>query len=252
MRSVPRTLTVVGLLAAVVGTAAMPVPAYAADREQIDVVLDISNSMGESDGGDGTKIEAAQRAVHTAVKALPDGTHLGLRTFAGCKHSDQVVPIGPLDRSRVDKAVDEVELAGDTPLTYALEQAANDFHGSGHKSVLLISDGEETCGGDPVAAARALAAKCVDVRVDVIGFRVDEDTKEQLRQVAAAGCGEYLDASDAAALDKLVKRVSLRAAGNDRPLLLWFGAAAVALVLLAALVVGALLLRRRRRPRPTW
>jgi Ca-activated chloride channel family protein len=190
-----------------------PAPAFAepAPDAQVDVVLDISGSMKEPAGTGGTKIEAARRAVHTAVDALPDSTRLGLRTFGGCGRTTQAVPVGPLDRSRVKQAVDATVAAGDTPLALALQQAGRDFQPGERRSVLLVSDGEETCGGDPVAAARTLANNCVDVRVDVIGFRVDAKTREQLARVAAAGCGQYLDAADGAALVARIRRGSLSA-----------------------------------------
>ena len=68
--------------------------------------------------------------------------------------------------------------------------------------MILVTDGIETCGGDPVAAARALKESGIAVTVDVVGFDVANSAEQAaLRRVAEATDGEYADAQSAAELN---------------------------------------------------
>ena len=67
--------------------------------------------------------------------------------------------------------------------------------------IVLVSDGIETCGGDPVAAAEELNRSGIEVEIDVVGFGVPDDEADQLRDVASAGGGEYFDARTGALLE---------------------------------------------------
>jgi hypothetical protein len=66
---------------------------------------------------------------------------------------------------------------------------------------VLVTDGEETCGGDPAAAIQALNASGVDVRVNIVGFALDDEAlKAQFQQWAELGNGQYIDAGNEAEL----------------------------------------------------
>ncbi|MCA9729845.1 MAG: hypothetical protein KC729_19330, partial [Candidatus Eisenbacteria bacterium] len=72
---------------------------------------------------------------------------------------------------------------------------------TGHRVVVLITDGEETCGGDPATAVEALAKSGVETRVDIVGFAIDEaDLKNTFRYWASLGGGRFHDAADAGTL----------------------------------------------------
>ncbi|MEV4576669.1 hypothetical protein AB0K16_25815 [Nonomuraea jabiensis] len=115
------------------------------------------------------------------MAAAPDGALLGLRSYGGgCTDTVLHMRPSPLDRDTFKRRVARLRPKGDTPIAYALKQAAKDFSSDGTKTILLVSDGEETCGGDPVATARAFAEKGVDVQVDVIGFRVKDAARTEL------------------------------------------------------------------------
>lgn len=74
--------------------------------------------------------------------------------------------------------------------------------------MIVVSDGKETCGGDPCAAVRELRAAGIDVRVDVIGFDVGADERAQLVCIAGAGGGRYYDARTPEELRGAVARVA--------------------------------------------
>src|SRR5690606_20557708 len=66
--------------------------------------------------------------------------------------------------------------------------------------IILISDGLETCDGDPVASAQALLDLGIEVVVDVIGFDIPDTDRAALQQVSEVTGGVYADAADGAAL----------------------------------------------------
>lgn len=111
--------------------------------------------------------------------------------------------MGSLDADNVAAALGRFEPTGWTPIERAL-RTAEDAFGAGEggiNRVILVSDGIETCDGDPVAAARALDEAGVSVTTDVVGFDVPRQAdKELLRRIAQAGGGEYADAQTGADL----------------------------------------------------
>jgi hypothetical protein len=92
-----------------------------------------------------------------------------------------------------------IGFGGLTPLAYVLRKAREDFAAiSGSKMLILVSDGMETCEGDPIAAARALVAAGYDLQVHIVGYDVAryQEAREQLREIAEVAGGDYVDASD--------------------------------------------------------
>ena len=125
---------------------------------------------------------------------------------------------GGSDRSAIRRAIAGVKPRGQTPLGYSLEQVAADF-GSfrGERAVVLVTDGLESCGGDPVAAARRLHQES-GVTVHVIGFGLgsaaDADAAS-LRAIAQASGGRFVSAGSAAELRDACKAAT-RVAVLDR------------------------------------
>jgi hypothetical protein len=109
----------------------------------------------------------------------------------------------------LDKAVPR----GQTPIAYSLQQAAQDFGAPSdeERAMILVSDGIETCGGDPLAAVRDLAAKGFKVKVHTIGFDVDAAARAQLEAISTATGGEYVDARSASALADTLRTLTQRA-----------------------------------------
>jgi hypothetical protein len=93
-----------------------------------------------------------------------------------------------------------------TPLGASLEQVANDLAGvEGPKIVVLVTDGEETCEGDPGAAIQSLVAQGIEVQVNIVGFALDDDAlRAQVSEWAELGNGTYFDATNAEELDEAI------------------------------------------------
>ncbi len=192
---------------------------------RMELVLDASGSMKQPHGDGRTRFRAAVDALREVVGALPGGMQVGLRIYGSkiddgpgsCQDSELVVPVGPLDKGAVRTALGKAGPLGNTPIAYSLRQAAKDLPSEGPRTIVLVSDGEESCGGDPCEVARDLSQQGLDLHVDVVGFQVDDKARNQLTCIAQAGRGTFYDAPDADALVSQLSRLSARAARAYAP-----------------------------------
>ena len=194
--------TLVGLAGFMLPLAALGQTCNTADRT-ISLILDASGSMNARLPNGETRIAVARRAVKGVAALIPPQAQLGLRLYGAqspssqknCQDTNVGVPFGPAGSvgDAVAKAVDDAKAQGYTPIAYSLQQAANDFPAAAKERVIvLVSDGKETCEGDPVLAAKALAAK--GIVVHAVGFVVDTAARAQLQAVARTTGGSYFDA----------------------------------------------------------
>ncbi|HUT87585.1 MAG TPA: VWA domain-containing protein [Candidatus Heimdallarchaeota archaeon] len=175
--------------------------------ENLLFVLDTSTSMDES-FEDATKLDVAKRILLELVDTTPNGIQVGFRSFGGCGRSKLLVPIGPLNRTEMKTQIQGLLSGGATPLAYVIEKAREDFaEVAGSKVLVLVSDGMETCQGDPIAAARSLVAGGYDLRVQVVGYDVAQyqAAREQLKKIAEVSGGMYCDASDSEQLRRALQ-----------------------------------------------
>jgi Ca-activated chloride channel family protein len=207
MRRIVMSLIAVALL--------MPSAVAAAQTEEppegaILIILDASGSMNDLDEDEVPFIEKAKQAVLRLIEALPDGLAVGLRVYGhrepntdpvrGCLDTELVVPVGPLDREAIREAVEGLGASGFTPIGLSLREAAADLPGEGPRSIVLISDGEDTCAPpDPCRVAEELFGAAFDVRIESVGFLIDTGSaaEQQLRCIAEVTGGEYRPAGRA-------------------------------------------------------
>ncbi|GGO73574.1 vWA domain-containing protein [Nocardioides deserti] len=215
-RSLPALLALVALL--LVPAPVTTATAAAAEEEdpgQLLLMLDASGSMKEPDPSGTTKMVAAKRALTSVVDTLPDDATVGLRVYGdrndSCRDSRLVAPLTTLDRGALRTAIDQTTPTGETPIAHSLRQAVKDLGPEGRRTIVLVSDGEETCAPDPCKAVRALVGSGVDLRIDTVGFGVGPAARDQLRCIAEAGGGTYYDAADAEALTASLGKLSQRA-----------------------------------------
>src|SRR5688500_1655098 len=122
------------------------------------VVLDSSGSMTARDvGGSGTRMDAAKRAVSSMVDGLPPQAPVGLAIYgagtgssgaekaAGCKDVRVVQPVKAVDKPALKGAVAATKASGYTPIGHSLRVAAARLPKEGQRSIVLVSDGEDTC-----------------------------------------------------------------------------------------------------------
>lgn len=209
-----------GALGLLISTAAMPARADG-EAGKLLLLLDSSGSMEEKTSDGTTKIAAAKKALNGVVDALPEEAQVGMRLYGAtvfdradkgaCQDTQLVVPIGSDNRSDLKQEIEKYRPYGETPIAYSLEQAAKDLGTEGQRTILLVSDGEETCEPDPCPAAKRIAESGIDLKVDVIGFDVAGKAEEQLRCVAEEGNGDYYDVDDTQGLESSLDKLSARA-----------------------------------------
>jgi Ca-activated chloride channel family protein len=115
--------------------------------------------------------------------------------------SQLLIPIGPLDRQKFLTTVQRLGARGGTPLAYSIEQAAKELRRVKRARAIFVTDGVESFGGDPVAAARTLATAVPELEVAVVGFAIDvRSDQANLENMAKAAGGTYFNAADARSL----------------------------------------------------
>ncbi len=213
------------LLAAAVASPALAAPtahaptahAPAAAPVPVMIVLDASGSMNQADAP-GPRIDAAKSAVTDLLSTLPADTQVGLMAYGtgtgstdaerqgGCQDIRTLAPVGPLNAAALTGQLQGIAASGYTPIGNALRAAADALPHEGPRSVVLVSDGEDTCAPPaPCDVARELDQQGVDLTVHTVGFKVDATARDQLSCIAQATGGTYSDAGDASGLSQALQ-----------------------------------------------
>ncbi len=188
-------------------------PVKAQAESNMLFILDASNSMwGQVDGV--AKIATAKEVLDKLLGDLPADTKVGLMAYGhrnkgNCQDVETLSGIGSETPAALAAKVDAITPRGKTPIANSLQASAANFAGleGANNSLVLISDGIETCEGDPCAVAEALASQGIGVKVHVVGFDVDAKTRVQLECIAEKGKGKYFDAQDTAAFKQAIAEV---------------------------------------------
>jgi Ca-activated chloride channel family protein len=196
-------------------------PALAAERTMI--VLDASGSMwGTIDGR--PKLEIARQALRQTLAKLPPGAEVGLMAYGhrergNCADIELVVPPAPGSGAAIAAAADKMRFLGKTPLTESVRQAAAALRaGEDKATVILITDGVETCAADPCALADELEATGVAFTAHVVGFGLSREEGRQVACLAERTGGRYIRAGNEAELkDALARTVAPPAAPVSSP-----------------------------------
>ena len=178
--------------------------------------------MKDADPSGVSKMEAAKSALINSLDAIPENTEVGLRVYGAgndgngapgaCTDSQNVHPVGPLDKNALTQRIQAFQPRGDTPIAYSLGEVAKDLGDQGKRHIILVSDGEETCDPDPCAMVKKIAEQGVDLQIDTVGFGVDDKTRKQLQRMADVARGTCYDAKDASALGQALSTLSARMA----------------------------------------
>lgn len=195
--------------------------AFAADRAII--VMDASGSMWGRIGGK-TKIEIARETLAGVLPSIPGEMELGLIAYGHrekgvCSDIEEIVAPGTGTRQTIADAVNGLNPKGKTPLTDAVRNAAQSLKFTEDKAtVILVTDGIETCEADPCAVATELEQAGVDFTVHVVGFGLSEEEGKQVSCLAENTGGRYLQAKDADELsDALTQTVAAAPAPEPEP-----------------------------------
>lgn len=185
----------------------------AAPPEDAILILDASGSMwGQIEGVN--KIVIAKDVVEGLVRGLPETQRLGMVAYGHRKKGDcadiQTLADVGADRDDVIKQIRGLSPVGMTPLTKSVEHAATELNYTKNAAtVILVSDGLETCDADPCALARTLEENGLDFTVHVVGFDVTEEEREGLQCIAEETGGEFLAADNADELNDALTQVAM-------------------------------------------
>ncbi|WP_053364884.1 vWA domain-containing protein [Bacillus sp. FJAT-27245] len=177
----------------------------------VEILLDSSGSMANKLGSK-TRMELAKEAIRKFAASLPKEANISLRVYGhkgtgsekdkklSCGSNELVYSPQTFNASELDAALGKFKPAGWTPLAEAIKAAQNDlaaYKGKENKNIIyVVSDGIETCGGNPVAAAESLKASGIDPVVNIIGFDVNAKDAQQLEKIAKAAGGVYKNVQD--------------------------------------------------------
>lgn len=180
------------------------------------LILDGSGSMTQTDAP-GPRIDAAKKAVHGLLDALPDAATIALETYgtttgsaqtdkaAGCRDVSTLVALGHLDRATIGTAIDQITPSGYTPISLALQSGAGQLPADATpQAIVLVSDGEDTCDTPPCDTATQLKKTHPGLTISTVGFKVDGPAADQLRCIAEATGGLFVQAANA---DQLAARL---------------------------------------------
>ncbi len=178
------------------------------------LVLDVSGSMwGQIDGK--TKIDIARDVLKNLVSDWPDDTEVGLVVYGhsqkgDCSDIEVLVPPGPLDPAGLVQKISTLVPVGKTPLSDAVRLGADALKFTENKStVVLISDGKETCDRDPCALGLELEKLGVDFTAHVIGFDVaSREDQDSLRCLAENTGGDFLVATNSGELREALEKTA--------------------------------------------
>ncbi|WP_082439025.1 MULTISPECIES: vWA domain-containing protein [unclassified Sphingomonas] len=187
---------------------------------RVIVAIDASGSMAGRVSSR-QKLELAKSAAAAFVEELPATADAGLLVFGqagnnradgkaqSCAAVDLPVPM-TRDRAALVRAVSTIRPVGWTPLAAALKRAEVLLAANGRPGeqiIYVVSDGQETCGGDPIAVARSINQGSTKAIINIIGFAVPSGEAASLQAVAAAGGGRFVNAGTDREIDATVARI---------------------------------------------
>ncbi len=218
MLKIPKFLALFCVPAAVAATT----PAIAETARTI-IVMDGSGSMwGQIDGR--TKLEIARETVSQVLTTIPAEQELGLMAYGhrekgNCSDIELVVPPAPSTGQQIAESVSSMRFLGKTPLSESVRQAAEALkYSESAATVVLVTDGLETCNADPCALGRELEASGLNFTAHVIGFGLSQEEGAQVACLAEETGGKYLQAADATDLATALREtVSLEPPAETTP-----------------------------------
>lgn len=188
------------------------------NSKAVMIVLDASGSMSEPAQSAKTKMLMAKNVLEQVLSKIDSSIPVGLRVYGSskvsadpviaCQDSTLLVPPGTGNRRQMVNKLREIKPTGATPISYSMRKAVDDLAliDAKNKSVVLISDGIETCAYDPCALAQSLQARGVDIQFNVVGFNVNNDyaARAQLECIAKSTDGKFYTAETSGQLAESV------------------------------------------------
>ncbi|WP_180968146.1 vWA domain-containing protein [Cytobacillus massiliigabonensis] len=188
-------------------------------KTNVVILMDASGSMKASVNG-GVKMDLAKETIKQFTDQLEEDVNVSLFAYGhigtgkdsdkekSCKSIDALYPLSLYEEAAFNKAMDSFQASGWTPLAGAIEKAnelLSSYPNEEYKNIVyIVSDGIETCDGNPIEAAKKLNESNIEAKVNIIGFDVDDEGQKQLKQVAEAGGGNYATVRDKSEFEDVI------------------------------------------------
>ncbi|MCS1352446.1 VWA domain-containing protein [Mechercharimyces sp. CAU 1602] len=179
---------------------------------QVSILIDASGSMAGKVNGQ-TKMKLAKEAAERFASSLPQNVKVSVVTYGhkgsnreqdkkvSCNSTEEIYPLSEYNEAKFNKALNNVNPTGWTPIASAIEKTHQSLQqntsADTENVVFIISDGIETCDGNPVDAAKSLHQSNIQAVVNIVGFDVDNEAQQELKKIADIGGGEYETAKSA-------------------------------------------------------
>lgn len=168
------------------------------------ILLDASKSMAEFLSSKQTKIDTVRAALHQSLTKIPNNTCVGLRVFGqritgdnfiDCQQSALLIPPSVGNRRSIFEHLRQIKPAGLTPLEHSLKEIVDkDLRlFPGKKTIVLITDGMETCNGNPWDYVKQFADLKIHVKINIVGLgmQTNPSARRQLARIAETTHGNF-------------------------------------------------------------
>ncbi len=185
----------------------------AQESSPIIFIYDASGSMWGQMGGQ-TKKEIASSVLAEAVNNLEESQKIGLvayghRRKGDCEDVEFLVEETNGDKNAIVQALNNINPVGKTPLAYSALQVIDKLRRQQAKAtIILITDGIESCGGNICDVIRTAREQGVEFKLHIVGFGLKAEETGQLKCAAEAGGGKYYDAGDAGGLSEVLNEAT--------------------------------------------
>ncbi|MBB6673770.1 VWA domain-containing protein [Cohnella nanjingensis] len=190
----------------------------ASKKLHISLLLDASGSM-KAQINKKSKMDSAKEAIQSFADKLPKNAEVSLRVYGhkgtgdqkdkqvSCSSTEEIFHGQGDQTDQIKEVLQGIKPAGWTPIANALKSVKQDINPETTDSIVyVVSDGIETCGGNPVQVAKELNQSKVKTVVNIIGFNVDNEGQKLLRQVATSGGGEFISVDNDEALKNYLNK----------------------------------------------
>ncbi|MFS0861923.1 vWA domain-containing protein [Fredinandcohnia sp. 179-A 10B2 NHS] len=186
-------------------------------KENINVaiILDASGSMLKVQGGK-TLMDIAKESINNFTSNLPENAKVSLTVYGhkgsnsdkdkelSCSSIEEIYPLSSYESTSFDSALQSISPSGWTSMAESLKHVGNKLSSNENATnvIYLVSDGRETCDGNPSEEAKLLAQSNVQPIINVIGLAVTGEDADQLKEIAENAEGRYINAKTQQELDK--------------------------------------------------
>lgn len=176
-------------------------------------IFDASGSMAQK-MENRTKFDIAKEVLIETVNELPRDVGIGLLYFGSVqqkktKNIQIAISIKNKSKEKMCEEINKLTPGGLTPLAESLSIAAEELEKENTDATfIVITDGKESCGGNPIEVIQNLAKKGQNIEIHIIGLAVDDEARDQLEKIAAASGGYFYDATSAMQLKNSLENVT--------------------------------------------